>query len=72
MFHGLMNNPVLSESFGQHVSQLDNLTGINNKIISFIKKTMSYWKTHMRLRVEENIIATEGIGIQCGINQAGS
>jgi hypothetical protein len=62
----------LSESSGQRVSQMDNLIGINNKIICFIQKTMSYWKTHTRLRVEEKIIATDGIGIQCGINQAGS
>jgi methenyltetrahydromethanopterin cyclohydrolase len=60
---------ILSDSFGQRASQLDNLIGVNNKTISFIKKTMSY---HTRLRVEEKIIARGGIGIQCGINQAGS
>jgi hypothetical protein len=48
------------------IESLD-LNGISNKILSFIKKAMSNWKTHMRLRVEEKIIATEGIGIKFGI-----
>jgi len=42
-----------SESFQQCASQLDNQTleliGINNKIIPFTKKAMSYRKTSMCL-----------------------
>jgi hypothetical protein len=37
------------------------LTGINNKIISFTKKTMSYWRTSMHLYTEEKLIEKEDI-----------
>ena len=43
------------------------LIGINNKVISFIKRVMNYWKTHMYLHAENKLIETEDIKIQCGI-----
>jgi hypothetical protein len=43
--------------------------GINNKIIFFTKKTISYWKTSMCLYAEEKLIETEDNEIQCGIFQ---
>jgi hypothetical protein len=43
------------------------ITGINNKIISFTKKIMSHWRTRMRLHTENKLIETEDIEIQCGI-----
>jgi hypothetical protein len=48
------------------------LTEINNKIISFTKKSMSYWRTKMRVHTENKLIETEEIEIQCGIFQADS
>ena len=55
------------------------LTGINNKIISFSKKAMRYWKTSMCLHTEGKITDTESsmclhtdtedTGIQCEIFQ---
>jgi hypothetical protein len=45
------------------------MIGINNKIISSTKKTVSYWKTSMCLYAEEKLIATENNEIQCGIFQ---
>jgi len=43
------------------------LIGINNKIISFTKKIVSYWKTSMRLHTEGKIIETEDLEIQRGL-----
>jgi len=39
------------------------LIGINNKVISFTKKVMSYkyWRTLMRLHAENKLIETEDI-----------
>ena len=48
------------------------LIGINNKVISFTKKVMNYWKTHTCLHTENKLIETEGIKIQCGIFQGDS
>jgi len=48
------------------------LIGINNKIISFTKKTMSYWTTSMHLHTEGKIIETEDLEIQHGIFQGDS
>jgi len=48
------------------------LIGINNKVISFIKKIMSYWRTCMRLHTVNKLIETEDIKIQCGIFQGDS
>jgi len=48
------------------------LNGIYNKVVSFTKKVMSYWKTRMRLHTENKLIETEGIKIQCGIFQGDS
>ena len=45
------------------------LNGINNKVISFTKKVMTYWKTCMCLHAENKLIETEDIKIQCGIFQ---
>ena len=46
------------------------LIGINNKVISFTEKVMSYWRTHMCLHTENNLIETDDIKIQCAIFQA--
>ena len=43
------------------------LIGINNKILSFTKKAMSYWKTSMCLHTEGKITETEDLELQCGI-----
>ena len=43
------------------------LIGINNKVIAFTKKVMTYWRTRMRLHAENELIETEDIKIQCGI-----
>jgi len=48
------------------------LNGINNKLISFTKNVISYWRTSMRLHTENKGIETEDIKIQCGIFQADS
>ena len=48
------------------------LIGINNKVIAFTKKTMTYWRTRMRLHAENELIETEDIKIQCGIFQGDS
>jgi hypothetical protein len=48
------------------------LIGINNKVISFTKKGMTYWKTRMCLHAENMLIETEDIKIQCGIFQGDS
>ena len=45
------------------------LIGINNKVISFTKKVMYYWKTRMCLHAENKLIETEDIKIQCGISR---
>jgi hypothetical protein len=48
------------------------LIGINNKVIAFTKKAMTYWRTCMRLHAEHELIETEDIKIQCGIFQGDS
>jgi hypothetical protein len=48
------------------------ITGMNNKVISFTKKVMNYWRTGMRLHTEKKLIETEDIEIQCGIFQGNS
>jgi len=48
------------------------LIGINNKVLLFIKKVMTYWKTRMSLHAENKLIETEDIKIQCGIFQGDS
>jgi hypothetical protein len=48
------------------------ITGINNKIMSFTKKVMSHWRTRMHLHTENKLIETEDIDIKCGIFQGDS
>jgi len=48
------------------------LIGFNNKVVSFIKKVMSYWRTHVHLHTENKLIETEDIKIQCRIFQEDS
>ena len=48
------------------------LTGINNKILYFTKKAMSYWKTSMRLHTERKITEREDLEITRGIHQGDS
>jgi hypothetical protein len=48
------------------------LIGINNTVIAFTKKAMTYWRTRMRLHAENELIETEDIKIQCGIFQGDS
>jgi hypothetical protein len=48
------------------------LIGINNKVISFTKKVMTYWKTWVCLHTENRLIETKDIKIQCGIFQGDS
>jgi hypothetical protein len=48
------------------------LTGMNNRTISFTKKTASYWKTSMALHTEGKIKETEGLEIQRGLFQGDS
>ena len=48
------------------------LIGINNKVILFTKKVMTYWKTRMCLHAEYKLIETEDIKIQRGIYQGDS
>jgi len=48
------------------------LIWINNKVIAFTKKTMTYWRKRMRLHAENEHIETEDIKIQCGIFQGDS
>jgi endo-1,4-beta-D-glucanase Y len=48
------------------------ITGINNKIISFTKKVMCYWRKRMHLHTDSKSIETENIEIQCGIFQGDS
>jgi len=48
------------------------LIGINNKVISFPKKVMSYLRTHMRLHTANKLIETEYIKLQCGTFQGDS
>jgi len=43
------------------------LIGINNKVITFTMKVMSYWRKRMRLHTENKLIETEDIKIQYGI-----
>jgi len=48
------------------------IIGINTKVISFMKKVMGYWRTHMRLHAENKLMETEDIKIKCGIFQGDS
>ena len=48
------------------------LIWINNKVILFTKKVMTYWKTRMCFHAENKLIETENIKIQCGIFQGDS
>jgi hypothetical protein len=48
------------------------LIGINNKVIAFTEKAMTYWRTRMRLHAQNELIETEDIKIQCGIFQGDS
>ena len=48
------------------------LIGINDKVILFTKKVMTYWKTRMCLHAENKLKETEDIKIQCGIFQGES
>jgi len=48
------------------------LIGINNKVISFTKKVVTYWKAHVCLHAENKLIETEDIKIHCGIFQGDS
>jgi hypothetical protein len=48
------------------------LIGINNKVIAFTTKAMTYWRTRMHLHAENELIETEDIKIQCGIFQGDS
>jgi hypothetical protein len=48
------------------------LIGINNKVVSFTKKVMSYWRTRMRLHTENKLIEIDDIKIKCGIFQGDS
>jgi len=48
------------------------LIRINNKVIAFTKKVVTYWRTRMRLHAENELIETEVIKIQCGIFQGDS
>jgi hypothetical protein len=45
------------------------LIWINNKIISFTKKIMRYWRMRMNVYAENKIIETEEIEIPCVIFQ---
>jgi len=48
------------------------LNGINDKIISFLKKAMIYWKTSICLHSEGKILGTEDLEILRGIFQGDS
>ena len=48
------------------------LIGINNKVISFTKKVVIYWRTRMHLHTENKLVETDDINIQCGIFQGDS
>jgi len=53
------------------IKSLD-LIGNNNKVISFTKKVMNYWRTRMCLHTENKLIGSDGIKIHCAIFQAES
>jgi hypothetical protein len=40
---------------------------MNNKVIAFTKKAMTYWRTRMRLHAENELIEREDIKIQRGM-----
>ena len=48
------------------------LIGINNKVVLFTKKVMSYCRIRTRLHTENKLIETDDIKIQCGIFQGDS
>jgi hypothetical protein len=45
------------------------LVGINNKMIAFTKKAMTYWRSRMRLQAENELIETEDIKIMWDISR---
>ena len=51
------------------IKSLELIGIINNKVTSFTKKVMTYWKTRMCLHAENKLIETKDIKIQCGIFQ---
>jgi hypothetical protein len=53
------------------INSLD-LIGINNKVIAFTKKAMTYWRACMHLHAENELIETEDIKVHCGIFQGDS
>jgi hypothetical protein len=48
------------------------LSGINNKVISFVKKVMPHWRTRMCLHAQQKLIKREDIKIEFGILQGDS
>jgi hypothetical protein len=48
------------------------LIGINNKVISFTKKVIAYWRKCMCLHAEHKLIQTEDMKIECRIFQGDS
>jgi hypothetical protein len=48
------------------------LIGINNKKISFTRKSINYWNTSTHLHTEEKLIEREDVAIQSGIFQEDS
>jgi len=48
------------------------LTGMNNKVISFTKKVMSYWRICMNLHTKNKLIQTKHIKIRSEIFQGDS
>jgi hypothetical protein len=54
------------------IIKLLELIGINNKVITFTEKGMTYWRSRMRLHAEHELIETEDIKIDCEIFQGDS
>ena len=48
------------------------IIGTNNKVKSFTKKVISYWRTRISLHTENKLIETDDIKIQCGLFQGDS
>jgi len=48
------------------------MIGINTNVISFTKKVVGHWRTHMCLHAGNKLIETEDIKIQYGIFQGDS
>jgi len=47
----------------------NNNNGINNNVIAFTKKAMTFWRSRMRLHAENQLIERDGIKIHCEIFQ---